>query len=41
MDRYEVDAAGQLMRYIDPAQKKLQFRYNRSGRVVERLDASG
>ncbi len=26
---------------IDPAQKSLQFRYNRSGRLVERTDAMG
>ncbi|MCX2685080.1 RHS domain-containing protein [Pseudomonas sp. DCB_AW] len=41
LDRYEVDIAGQLTRYIDPAQKKLQCRYDRSGRLIERTDAMG
>ncbi|HHJ1306129.1 TPA: RHS repeat domain-containing protein, partial [Pseudomonas putida] len=41
IDRYEIDVAGQLTRYIDPAQKTLQFRYDPSGRLVERTDAMG
>ena len=35
IDRYEIDVAGQLTRYVDPAQKTLQFRYAPSDRLVE------
>ncbi|WP_273028141.1 RHS repeat domain-containing protein [Pseudomonas sp. SWRI77] len=41
LGRSEIDVAGQLPRYIDPAQKTLQFRYDRSGRLIERTDAMG
>lgn len=30
-----------MIRHIDPAQKNLQFHYDHSGRLVERLDAMG
>ncbi|MFT2217035.1 RHS repeat protein [Pseudomonas putida] len=34
-DRYEIDFAGQLTRYVDPEQKNLRFHYDTSDRLVE------
>ncbi|WP_315335589.1 RHS repeat domain-containing protein [Pseudomonas grimontii] len=41
IDRYSIDAAGQLTAYTDPAQRITRLRYDRSGRLIQRVDALG
>ncbi|WP_286842954.1 RHS repeat-associated core domain-containing protein, partial [Pseudomonas sp. PGPPP1] len=41
IDRYDIDAAGQLIAYTDPAQRITRLRYDRSGRLIQRIDALG
>ncbi|KAF6687459.1 RHS repeat protein, partial [Pseudomonas sp. EKM23D] len=41
IDRYDIDAAGQLTAYTDPAQRITRLRYDRSGRLIQRVDALG
>ncbi|WPO00208.1 PAAR domain-containing protein [Pseudomonas sp. MUP55] len=41
IDRYDIDAAGQLTAYTDPVQRITRLHYDRSGRLIQRVDALG
>ncbi|MBL4979891.1 RHS repeat domain-containing protein [Pseudomonas fluorescens] len=41
VDRYDIDAVGQLTAYTDPTQRITRLRYDRIGRLIQRVDALG